>query len=89
KAEIESAITELEAALKTDDKDEIDAKTEVLSKASQKMAEQMYAKAQAESEAAGATDAGAEAGSADAADASGDSAEDVVDAEFEEVDDKK
>ncbi len=89
KAEIESAITELEAALKTDDKDEIDAKTEVLSKASQKMAEQMYAKAQAESEAAGATDAGAEAGSADATDASGDSAEDVVDAEFEEVDDKK
>jgi len=86
KAEIESAITELEAALKTDDKDEIDAKTEVLSKASQKMAEQMYAKAQAESEAAGATDAGAEAGSADT---SGDSAEDVVDAEFEEVDDKK
>jgi len=86
KAEIESAITELEAALKTDDKDEIDAKTEVLSKASAKMAEQMYAKAQAEAEAAGATDAGADAGSADA---SGDSAEDVVDAEFEEVDDKK
>ncbi|MCP4412860.1 MAG: Hsp70 family protein, partial [Gammaproteobacteria bacterium] len=86
KAEIESAITELEAALKTDDKAEIDAKTEVLSKASQKMAEQMYAKAQAESEATGATDAGAEAGSSDA---SGDSAEDVVDAEFEEVDDKK
>ena len=86
KAEIESAITELEAALKTDDKDEIDAKTEVLSKASAKMAEQMYAKAQAESEAAGATDAGADAGSSDT---SGDSAEDVVDAEFEEVDEKK
>jgi len=83
KAEIETAITELETALKGDDKEEIDAKTEVLSKASAKMAEQMYAKAQAESEAAGATDAGAESAPAD------DAGEDVVDAEFEEVDDKK
>jgi len=87
KAGIEAAITELEAALKTDDKDEIDTKTEALSKVSQKMAEQMYAKAQAESEAAGA--AGAEdAGAAEDATAT-DAADDVVDAEFEEVDDKK
>ena len=84
KAEIETAITDLEAALKGEDKEEIDAKTEVLSKASAKMAEQMYAKAQAESEAAGAgaTDAEAEP-------ASDNAGEDVVDAEFEEVDDKK
>ncbi len=86
KTEIEAAITELEAALKTDDKDEIDAKSEVLSKASQKMAEQMYAKVQAESEAAaGAEGATAESGETSSADAG----EDVVDAEFEEVDDKK
>jgi len=86
KSEIEAAITELEAALKSDDKDDIDAKTEVLSKASQKMAEQMYAKAQAESEAAGGAAEGApESGEQ----ASADGAEDVVDAEFEEVDDKK
>ncbi|MCP3675580.1 MAG: molecular chaperone DnaK, partial [Gammaproteobacteria bacterium] len=89
KAEIETAITDLEAALKGDDKEEIDAKTEVLSKASAKMAEQMYAKAQAEAEAAGAgaegaTDAGAEESAAENA-----GGEDVVDAEFEEVDDKK
>ena len=84
KTAIEEAITELEAAVKTDDKADIEAKTEVLSKASQKMAEQMYAKAQAE----------AEAGQADAADASQAESssgqdDDVVDAEFEEVDDKK
>jgi molecular chaperone DnaK len=84
KTAIEDAITELEAAVKTDDKADIEAKTEVLSKASQKMAEQMYAKAQAE----------AEAGQADAADASQAESssgqdDDVVDAEFEEVDDKK
>jgi len=85
KAAIEASITDLEAALKSGDKDEIDTKTEVLSKASQKMAEQMYAKAQAESEAAGATDAGA----ADAGNADADAGDDVVDAEFEEVDDKK
>jgi molecular chaperone DnaK len=88
KAEIETAITDLEVALKADDKDDIDAKTETLSKASAKMAEQMYAKAQAESEAAGgATDAGAEQAS-DSTNAK-DAGDDVVDAEFEEVDDKK
>ena len=84
KAEIETAITDLEAALKTDDKDEIDTRTEALSKISQKMAEQMYAKAQAESEAAGATDA-----SGATEEATVNEADDVVDAEFEEVDDKK
>ena len=84
KAAIEAAITDLEAAIKTDDKADIEAKTEVLSKASQKMAEQMYAKAQAEA------DAG-QAGGADSAEAnsSANTDDDVVDAEFEEVDDKK
>ena len=84
KTAIEAAITDLEAAIKTDDKADIEAKTEVLSKASQKMAEQMYAKAQAEA------DAGQTAG-ADSAEpnSSANTDDDVVDAEFEEVDDKK
>ena len=85
KTSIEAAITDLEAALKAGDKEQIDAKTEVLSTASQKMAEQMYAKAQAESEAAGAAE-GAEGAEAKAKTKDG---EDVVDAEFEEVDEKK
>ncbi|PCJ50935.1 MAG: molecular chaperone DnaK [Gammaproteobacteria bacterium] len=87
KAELESAIADLETALKGDDKDDIEAKTETLSKASAKMAEKMYAKAQAESEAAGGADAGDASG--EQAAGSKDAGEDVVDAEFEEVDDKK
>ncbi|NNJ72230.1 MAG: molecular chaperone DnaK [Enterobacterales bacterium] len=84
KANIEAAITDLEAAIKTDDKAEIDAKTEALSKASHTMAEQMYAKAQADAENAG------NPGDAEQADnASAKAEDDVVDAEFEEVDDSK
>jgi len=85
KTAIEAAITELEAAIKTDDKDDIEAKTEVLSQASAKMAEQMYAKAQADAEAG---NAGAAPGE-EQPEADSNSDEDVVDAEFEEVDDKK
>ena len=85
KTAIEAAITDLEAAIKTDDKADIEAKTEVLSQASAKMAEQMYAKAQAEAEAG----AGAQADAGASAENSGSADDDVVDAEFEEVDDKK
>ena len=81
KAAIEDAIKDLEAVVKDDDKEAIDAKTEVLSQASAKLAERMYAAAQAE---AGAQ---AESGAEAQPEAAGD---DVVDAEFEEVkDDKK
>jgi len=85
KEAIEKAIEDLEAAIKGDNKEEIEAKTESLTKASQKMAERMYAAAQAE---AGQAEAGeqpqAESSESGAAD------DDVVDAEFEEVkDDKK
>ena len=83
KATIESAITDLEAAIKTDDKADIDAKTETLSQASHKMAEQMYAKAQAEADAGNAGDA------EQADNTSAKQEDDVVDAEFEEVDDNK
>ncbi|MEE4245767.1 MAG: molecular chaperone DnaK, partial [Kangiellaceae bacterium] len=84
KEAIEAAIKDLEEALKGDDKEAIEAKTEALSQASAKMAERLYANAQAQAQAAEGA-AGADAGgqSADAGD------DNVVDAEFEEVDDKK
>lgn len=78
KAPVEAAIAELEEALKSDDKDQITAKTTALTEASAKIAEKLYAAADA-----GATDAGADTGSSKPED-------DVVDAEFEEVkDDEK
>ncbi len=91
KEKIEKAITELEEAMKGDDKDAIEAKTKALAEASNKMAERLYqqqgADAGAAAGAAGA--AGAAAGAAGASAASGQADDDVVDAEFEEVDDKK
>ncbi len=76
KTSIEQAITELEEALKGDDVDAIEAKTKVLTEASGKMAERVYAKKGAEG--------GAESASADA----DTKQDDVVDAEFEEVKDE-
>ncbi|MGI5309132.1 molecular chaperone DnaK [Rheinheimera sp. WS51] len=76
KTAIETAIAELEEALKGSDKAAIDEKSQALMQASQKLMEAAQAKAQAEQGA----DAGQQA----------DSNDDVVDAEFEEVkDDKK
>ncbi len=84
KAKIESAIAEAEEAIKSGDKAAIDAKTEALGAVSQKLGEHIYAQAQAEAGAAGATgNAGASAGGAKA------NEPDVVDAEFTEVKDKK
>jgi len=78
KAAITKAIEEVEAAVKGDDKDEIEAKTKVLSDAAAGLAQKMYAEAQQQQ---GDAKAETEANSA---------AEDAVDAEFEEVkDDKK
>ena len=63
---------------KADDKDQIIAKTSALTEASAKIAEKLYATADA-----GTTDTGTDAGSSEPED-------DVVDAEFEEVkDDEK
>ncbi len=80
KAPVEAAISELEEALKGDNKDEIVAKTTALTEASAKIAEKLYAAADA-----GAQEGQGESQSSDRAD------DDVVDAEFEEVkdDDKK
>jgi molecular chaperone DnaK len=79
KAPIEAAVTDLESALKTDDKDDIEAKTAALTEASGPLAQKMQEQAQAQ---AGeqATDAGAEA-------AQDGGADDAVDAEFEEMKD--
>jgi len=83
KEAIEKAISELEEAMKGDDKDTIEAKTKTLVEASGKMAERAYAQqAKADQPEGAAADAGAETNTAN---------DDVVDAEFEEVkdDDKK
>ena len=82
KEKIEAAVKELEEAIKGDDKAAIDAKTEALMAASQKLGEKMYAEQQAAAAAAGATEAGAAPG----AESSGRPADDnVVDAEVKEV----
>jgi molecular chaperone DnaK len=85
KSKIEAAAKELEEAIKGDDKARIEAKTEALAKVAQKLGERMYAEAQG---AAGASQAGAQPGAQ--AGAEGKKAdENVVDAEFTEVKDKK
>ncbi|MEC9313276.1 MAG: molecular chaperone DnaK [Pseudomonadota bacterium] len=76
KANIESAVEALQEAIKGEDKDDIEAKTNALSEASAKLAERAYAEN---------AEAGAGEGAADEAQ----SGDDVVDAEFEEVDDDK
>jgi molecular chaperone DnaK len=78
KQNIESAISELEEALKESDLEAITAKTEALTQVSHKLAEQIYA--QAQSDQPGGDDQGG-SGQGEA-----DNADDVVDAEFEEVD---
>jgi molecular chaperone DnaK len=85
KEKIEAAIKDAEEALKADDKATIEAKTEALMTASQKLGEKVYADMQAQQAAAGAAGAagGAEAPKADAGGKPADP--DVVDAEFKEV----
>lgn len=77
KEAIEAAVVDLEAAIKSDKKDEIEAKTQALAEKSQKLMEIAQAKAQQ-----GSADAGEQQQSAKQDD-------DVVDAEFEEVKDDK
>ncbi|MBB1333404.1 molecular chaperone DnaK [Pseudoalteromonas sp. SG43-7] len=74
---IEAAVVDLEAAIKSDKKDEIEAKTQALAEKSQKLMEIAQAKAQQ----------GGDAGAEQQQSAKKD--DDVVDAEFEEVKDDK
>ncbi|MDN3554710.1 molecular chaperone DnaK [Halomonas maura] len=76
KQAIESAASELEEALKGDDKDDIQAKLDTLTEASGNLAQKMYAE---QGEATQGAEAGSEAGAKQE--------DDVVDAEYEEVND--
>ncbi|MDI4632292.1 molecular chaperone DnaK [Pelomonas sp. V22] len=90
KEAIEAAIKDLEEAIKGDDKDAIEAKTEALMKASQKLGEKVYAESQAAQAAAGAAAGAQQAEQPQAAPAGKPAADDnVVDAEFKEVKDSK
>jgi molecular chaperone DnaK len=83
KARIEAALKETEAALKSDDKATIEAKSQALATAAHKLAEQMYAKEQQAQQAAGGAQPNAESAGAKKDEGN------VVDAEYEEVKDKK
>jgi molecular chaperone DnaK len=83
KSTVEAAIGELKTALEGEDADEIEAKTNALAQAATKLGEAMYQSQQAEAGEAGEDGNEASGGSQD---------DDVVDADFEEVqddDDKK
>ncbi len=88
KEQIESAINAVEEAMKGSDKDEIEAKTNALAEASGKLAERVYQQQAASGTAGGAAGGGA-AGGAAGQEGSGRAEDDVVDAEFEEVNDDK
>ncbi len=76
KEAIEAAIKDVEEALKSDDKAAIEAKTEALTAASQKLGEKVYAEQQAQANAQSAQPNPEGEKTVDG---------DVVDAEFEEV----
>jgi molecular chaperone DnaK len=78
RARTESAISDLKAVLKGDDKDVIETKARALAEASAAVAQQAYASAQSAGQAGAGAAAGGAAGGKD----------DVLDAEFEEVKDK-
>jgi molecular chaperone DnaK len=82
KEKIEAAINDAEGVLKSEDKDEIDRKAQALAQAAQTLGEKMYAASQQAAGSAGAA-GGAQAGGEAKKD------ENVVDAEFTEVKDKK
>ena len=84
RASVESAISDLRTALKGDDREVIEKKTEALAQASAGIAQKAYAGQAGEAGGAGAAGAEGAAG----AGAAGGGKEDVVDAEFEEVKDK-
>jgi molecular chaperone DnaK len=80
KSKIEAALKDAEEAMKSDDKAKIDAKAQVLAQAAQKLGEKMYAEAQQKQGAP----SGGEPNASKPADE-----DNVVDAEFTEVKDRK
>jgi molecular chaperone DnaK len=87
KSKIEEAAKELETAIKGDDKSAIEAKTQALMAASQKLGEKVYADAQAKAGQGAAPGAGAAPGGE--AEAAKKDDGNVVDAEYTEVKDKR
>jgi molecular chaperone DnaK len=85
RAKVESALSDLRGVLKSDDKAAIDKKAEALMAAAANIAQQ----AQAAQAGAGAGPDAAGGGAAGGASSSGKANDDAVDAEFEEVKDKK
>jgi len=81
KSEIEAAVAETKTAIESGDSDAMTTKSEALAQVAMKLGQAIYEKEQA---AAAASDGGGEA----AADADGKGDEDVVDAEFSEVDEE-
>jgi molecular chaperone DnaK len=84
KSEIETALAAAKTAVESGDADEMQQKTAALTQAAMKLGEAMYKAQQAETEAAAGPDAGT-SGPSEQPDAT---QEEVVDAEFSEVDDE-
>jgi molecular chaperone DnaK len=82
KQDVESAISDLESAMQGNDKDDIEAKTQALAEKSGKLAERVYQNAGGD-DGSGGGDAGASGGQSQSGE------DDVVDADFEEVNDDK
>jgi chaperone protein DnaK len=82
KSKIEAAVTDLKAALESDDIEDIKSKTEALQTAVYDVSAAMYQKAQEEAAAAASTEEGSEP-------SAGSGEETIVDADYEVVDDDK
>jgi len=85
KAEIDAAVLEVETALQGEDKDEIEAKTQTLIAASQKLGEKMYAESAAEGAEGAEGEPAPERDMGEAQQTETAQADDVVDADFKEV----
>jgi molecular chaperone DnaK len=86
KTAIEAAAADLKEALKGEDKDQIESKTQSLMQLAMKLGEALYKQKEAESQAGG---PGAGAGPGADAGGAGSAKEGVVDADFEEVDENR
>jgi molecular chaperone DnaK len=82
KSEIETAIVETRGAIESCDPDQMEAKSQALAQVAMKMGQAIYEKEQAS-----ATGGGGDSGASQGSEAGG-TTEDVVDAEFSEVDDE-
>ena len=89
KAAVEADLAALKSAMEGDDAGEINAKLEALQQSSMKLGEAMYKAQQDEAAAAGSSEGGEASGSGAESDgAETTKSDDVVDADFEEVDDQ-